>query len=251
MQGVMPPLPEAFIRLLGAAQVSDADGTGLVLNHRRFPVIEGIPILLKDPHCYLHRLCIFLEAQLEKLEPFRRFPPDRPWAEPQARMLERRLNAIRSVLGITAGGPLHQDADLSAPALQSRYDSEANTDLYTRIAWGCRSIPTGHAEVGQLPDAGDFYSRLATVIGALLPRNGVFLDLGCGVGRSVFDAAQSASEGLAIGLDLSLSKIARASAIVRGHSPVCYPIRVEAGFAEAQISALGQTNTVFAIGDAE
>ncbi|MGH8650720.1 MAG: helix-turn-helix domain-containing protein, partial [Gammaproteobacteria bacterium] len=32
--------------------------------------------------------------------------------------------------------------------------------------------------------------------------------LGCGVGRAVFDAAQVAPKGLAIGLDLSLSKIA-------------------------------------------
>ncbi|MGH8653486.1 MAG: hypothetical protein ACREYE_15570, partial [Gammaproteobacteria bacterium] len=69
--------------------------------------------------------------------------------------------------------------------------------------------------------------------------------LGCGVGRAVFDAAQVAPKGLAIGLDLSLSKIARA--IVRGRSFTRCPVREQEGIVEAEIQGQGQLNTAFGL----
>jgi hypothetical protein len=161
-------------------------------------VIDGIPILLKEPRRYLRRLGGFLETQLEKLHQFCEYPGDRLWAEPQSRELQKRLMAVCSVLREAHGIESRTEAGI-AP-LQSKYDGEANTDLYTRIAWGYRSFPKGEAEI-MFPDAGELYTSLATLIRSRLPRSGVFLDLGCGVGRTVFDAAQIAPEGLAIGLD--------------------------------------------------
>lgn len=69
------------------------------------------------------------------------------------------------------------------------------------------------------------------------------------MGRAVFDAAQAAPKGLAIGLDLSLSKIARARAIVRGRSVTRYPVREQEGIVEAEVQGQGQLNTAFGIGD--
>ncbi|MGH8626478.1 MAG: methyltransferase domain-containing protein [Gammaproteobacteria bacterium] len=247
LQDITSHLSPEFIRLLGATIGNDADGTHLVIANERFPVIDGIPILLKEPRRYLRRLSGFLETQLEKLQQFCEYPGDRFWAEPQSRELQKRLMAVRSVLLEAHGIESHTEAGI-AP-LQSKYYGEANTDLYTRIAWGYRSFPKGEAEI-MFPDAGELYTSLATLIRSHLPRSGVFLDLGCGVGRTVFDAAQIAPEGLAIGLDLSLSKIARASAIVRGRTALAYPVREQEGLIEAQLQGQGQLNTAFGIGDA-
>ena len=48
-------------------------------------MIDGIPILLKEPRRYLHRLSGFLATQLEKLQQFCEYPGDRLWAEPQSK----------------------------------------------------------------------------------------------------------------------------------------------------------------------
>jgi SAM-dependent methyltransferase len=221
LQDITFHLSPEFIRLLGATIVDDADGTHLVIANERFPVIDGIPILLKEPRRYLLRLNGLM--QLEKLQQFCEYPGDRLWAEP------------------------HTEAGITP--LQSKYDGEANTDLYTRIAWGYRSFQKRETEI-MFPDAGELYTSLATLIRSHLPRSGVFLDLGCGVGRTVFDAAQIAPEGLAIGLDLSLSKIARARTIVRGRTALAYPVREQEGLIEAQLQGQGQLNTAFGIGDA-
>jgi SAM-dependent methyltransferase len=247
LQDLTGQLPPEFIRLLDATIVNGADGPHLIIANERYPVIDGIPILLKEYRLYLRRLNGFLETQLEKLQQFHEYPADRFWAEPQSLELQKRLMAVRSMLWEAYGIESHTEAGI-AP-IQSKYDVEANTDIYTRIAWGYRSFPKG--ETGRtFPDAGELYTRLATVIRSHLPRTGIFLDLGCGVGRTVFDAAQIALEGLAIGLDLSLSKIVRARAIVRGRAVLGYPFREQEGLIEAQIQGQGQLNTVFGIGDA-
>jgi hypothetical protein len=152
LQDITSHLSPEFIRLLGATIVDDADGTHLVTANERFPVIDGIPILLKEPRRYLHRLSGFLETQLEKLQQFCEYPGDRLWAEPQSRELQKRLMAVRSVLPEAHGIESHTEAGIAT--LQSKYDGEANTDLYTRIAWGYRSFPKGEAEM-MFPDAGE------------------------------------------------------------------------------------------------
>jgi ubiquinone/menaquinone biosynthesis C-methylase UbiE len=80
--------------------------------------------------------------------------------------------------------------------------------------------------------------------------HGVFLDLGCGVGRTVVDAARIAPDGLAIGLDLSLSKVVRARTISQGRAILRYLVREQEGLIEAQIQGQDRLNTAFAIGDA-
>ena len=100
------------------------------------------------------------------------------------------------------------------------------------------------------PDAGELYTKLATLVGSWLPPNGVFLDLGCGVGRTVVDAARIAPDGLAIGFDLSLSKVVRARTISQGTAVLRYPVRAQEGLIEAQIQGQDRLNTAFAIGDA-
>jgi hypothetical protein len=60
-------LPLKFTRLLNATTVNDAGRLALVIA----PLIDGIPILLKEHRCYLHRLNRFLETHLQKLEAFR------------------------------------------------------------------------------------------------------------------------------------------------------------------------------------
>ncbi len=235
-----------FIGLLGAAIVNSTEATQWVIANEGYPMIDGIPILLENPRVYLYRLSGFLEMQLEKLHHFCRYPPDRFWAEPQVVELQKRLLAVRSLLREFYAIESQREAD--GTFLPSKYDSEANTDIYTRIAWGYRSCSKGEAE-RTFPDAGELYTRLATLIRLQLPRNGIFLDLGCGVGRAVFDAAQAAPKGLAIGLDLSFSKIARACAIVRGRSVIRYPVREQEGIVEAEIQGQGQLNTAFGIGD--
>jgi hypothetical protein len=74
LQDITSHLSSEFIRLLGATIVDDADGTHLVIANERFPVIDGIPILLKEPRRYLCRLSDFLETQLEKLQQFCEYP---------------------------------------------------------------------------------------------------------------------------------------------------------------------------------
>jgi hypothetical protein len=70
LQDITSHLSPDFIRLLGATIVNDADGTHLVIANERFPVIDGIPILVKEPRRYLRRLSGFLETQLESYSNF-------------------------------------------------------------------------------------------------------------------------------------------------------------------------------------
>ena len=87
-------LPLKFTRLLNATTVNDAGRLALVIANERYPLIDGIPILLKEHRCYLHRLNRFLETQLQKLEAFRGHPADRFWAEPQSLELQKRMIAV-------------------------------------------------------------------------------------------------------------------------------------------------------------
>jgi SAM-dependent methyltransferase len=240
-------LPLKFTRLLNATTVNDAGRLALVIANERYPLIDGIPILLKEHRCYLHRLNRFLETQLQKLEAFRGHPADRFWAEPQSLELQKRMIAVRA--GLQTDLESASDPDAWNAPLTSKYDGEANTDIYTRIAWGHLSVCTGRG-AAVFPDAGELYTKLATLIRSWLPPNGVFLDLGCGVGRSVVDAARIAPDGLAIGFDLSLSKVVRARTISQGRAVLRYPVREQEGLIEAQIQGQDRLNTAFVIGDA-
>jgi hypothetical protein len=66
----------------------------------------------------------------------------------------------------------------------------------------------------------------------------------------VVDAARIAPDGLAIGFDLSLSKVVRARTISQGTAVLRYPVRAQEGLIEAQIQGQDRLNTAFAIGDA-
>src|ERR1700730_15326719 len=192
---VMPSSPDAlsrnlplkFTRLLNAATLNEPGRLACVIANERYPLIDGIPILLKEHRRYLHRLNRFLGTQLQKLEAFREHPADRFWAEPQSLELQKRMIAVRAGLQ----SDLASDPDASNAPLTSKYDGEANTDIYTRIAWGHLSVCAGR-DATVFPDAGELYTKLATLVGSWLPPNGVFLDLGCGVGRTVVDAARPA-----------------------------------------------------------
>jgi hypothetical protein len=98
LQDFTGQLPPEFIRLLDATMVNDVDGPHLIIANERYPVINGIPILLKEYRLYLRRLNGFLETQLEKLQQFHEYPADRFWAEPQSLELQKRLMAVRSML---------------------------------------------------------------------------------------------------------------------------------------------------------
>ncbi|MGR9105951.1 MAG: class I SAM-dependent methyltransferase [Gammaproteobacteria bacterium] len=236
-----------FKDLLGARVSDENERPYWEIGQQRYPLIEGIPILLGNHRDYLHRLGEFLEMQLDKLQQFGEYPPDRFWVSTQTDELQKRLQAIRAVQAPYDQGESRQPAAI--PSNPSKYDSEANTDIYTRIAWGYRSFATAEGNK-TFPDAGDLYSYLAQLIESKLPANGVCLDLGCGVGRAVSEAARVAPNGLAIGLDLSFSKVARAQAIVSGKALTCYPVREKEGMVKAGIQGLEHNNTAFAVGDA-
>src|ERR1700730_6242651 len=250
---VMPSSPDAlsrnlplkFTRLLNAATLNEPGRLACVIANERYPLIDGIPILLKEHRRYLHRLNRFLGTQLQKLEAFREHPADRFWAEPQSLELQKRMIAVRAGLQ----SDLASDPDASNAPLTSKYDGEANTDIYTRIAWGHLSVCAGRGAT-VFPDAGELYPKLATLVGSWLPPNGVFLALGCGVGRTVVDAARIAPDRLAIGFDLSLSKMVRPRTISQGRAVLWYPVCEQEGLIEAQIQGQDLLNTAFAIGDA-
>jgi len=134
-------LPLKFTRLLNATTVNDAGSLALVIANERYPFIDGIPILLKEHRRYLHRLNRFLGTQVRKLEAFREHPADQFWAEPQSLELQKRMIAVRAGLQTDLEGASDQDA--SNAALTSKCDGEANTDIYTRIAWGHLSVCAG------------------------------------------------------------------------------------------------------------
>jgi uncharacterized protein YbaR (Trm112 family) len=89
-------LPLKFTRLLNATTLNDAGPLALVIANERYPLIDGIPILLKEHR--LHRLNRVLGTQLRKLEAFRGHPADRFWAEPQSLELQKRMLAVRDGL---------------------------------------------------------------------------------------------------------------------------------------------------------
>src|ERR1700732_5162130 len=149
-------LPPKFTRLLNATPVNDAGRLALGIANERYPLIDGIPILLKEHRRYLHRLNRFLGTQLRKLEPFRGHPADRFWAEPQSTELQKRMIAVRA--GLQTHLESASDPDASNGPLTSKYDGEANTDIYTRIAWGHLSVCTGRA-AKVFPAAGEVYTR--------------------------------------------------------------------------------------------
>ena len=131
-------LPLKFTRLLNATTVNDAGRLALVIANERYPLIDRIPILLEEHRHYLYRLNRFIGTQLQKLEAFRGHPADRFWAEPQSLELQKRMIAARA--GLQTDLESASDPDPSNAPLTSKYDGEANTDIYTRIAWGHLSL---------------------------------------------------------------------------------------------------------------
>jgi uncharacterized protein YbaR (Trm112 family) len=136
-------LPLKFTQLLNATTQNDAGHDTLTIASERYPLIDGIPILLKEHRRYLLHLNCFLETQLRKLEVFRRHPADRFWAEPQSVELQKRMIAIRAAYQTDLGSDSNPDASNAFP--RSKYDCEANTDIYTRISWGHLSVCPGRA----------------------------------------------------------------------------------------------------------
>lgn len=243
-----------FLELVDANIVVEQNLRYISSKGNHYPIINGIPILLRHPDSYLRRLRNFLEEQLEKLKPRLEDPGDRFWAEPQYEELQARLQTAlyaqalsRNLRGFgTAREKQNDDSDVQ---MNPRYDGESNTDVYTLIAWGHQSV-LKEAPSQKFSDAGELYTALASKVKQLLPQEGIFLDVGCGVGRTVADAAQIASKGLAIGMDISFSKVSRAQRIVRENTPTVYPIALQGELVEAQIEGQSMLNTLFAVGNA-
>lgn len=244
-------IPLAFLKLMNAAVKTERHARYLASADGRYPLVDGIPILLKRPDAYLLRLRNFLEEQLRQLWQRVDDPGDRFWAEPQYAELQKRLQAIKYTELLSYDVAISQAEphdEMVGMQMDPKYDGEPNTDIYTRIAWGYRSSPQGES-TKVFPDAGELYTTLATSIGETLPVDGVFLEIGCGVGRTVFDAAQVATDGMAIGMDISFSKVARAQRIVRGDAPLNYCAREQFGLIEVQVPGQFALNTLFAVGD--
>jgi len=106
-----------------------------------------------------------------------------------------------------------------------RYDRDFGVaDIYTGIAYGHRLFGSGAAE------------GLYRTMGSLLlsgARSEAVLDLGCGVGRVLYDCAPVWPTTEFVGVDLSYNMCLRASAILHGAVPVPLPALAGRGWPDA------------------
>src|SRR4051794_20707416 len=92
-----------------------------------------------------------------------------------------------------------------------RYDRSFDVpDVYTGIAFGHRLFGDGSAE--------GLYRTMSALV--LSSEAGKVLDLGCGVGRVLYDCAAAMPSADFTGVDLSYNMCLRASALLRGDEPV-------------------------------
>jgi len=234
-------LPAPFLRLFDAELVENQHVTYLT-DHagKRYFVLQGIPILLNEPYPYLIHLRDSIEEQLHQLNSYLQGDASNLWwVEAQRERLQQRLRAIYHALAqVDIPVSFKRTTDSQ---LDSRYETELNTDVYTHIGW---------SYLDDRPDAGDLYKVQQQLMETYLPANGIAVDLGCGVGRNVYNAAQIAEHGLAIGLDLSFSKLDRARAIVGESAPLTYPNAYRHAIEKSTLIGLGKRNATFALGNA-
>jgi SAM-dependent methyltransferase len=97
-----------------------------------------------------------------------------------------------------------------------RYDRDFNVpDVYTGIAFGHRLFADGSAE--------GLYRTMGALLLSSSQRPEAVLDLGCGVGRVLYDCAPALPETAFAGVDLSYSMCRRTSALVNGTEPIPLP----------------------------
>ncbi|MBY0508333.1 MAG: class I SAM-dependent methyltransferase [Bryobacteraceae bacterium] len=98
----------------------------------------------------------------------------------------------------------------------SRYDRDFSVpDVYTGIAFGHRLFGSGAAE-------GLYRTVSALLLATPKPPEAV-LDLGCGVGRVLYDCAPAWPATRFLGIDLSYNICRRASALLKSNQPVPLP----------------------------
>lgn len=101
-----------------------------------------------------------------------------------------------------------------ADRANSRYDRDFNVpDVYTGIAYGHRLFADGSAE--------GLYRTMSALLLAAAPKT--VLDLGCGVGRVLYDCAPALPETQFAGLDLSYNMCRRATQLLHGADPIPLP----------------------------
>jgi len=106
-----------------------------------------------------------------------------------------------------------------------RYDRDFGVaDIYTGIAFGHRLFGIGAAE--------GLYRTMGSLLLSGAPSEAV-LDLGCGVGRVLYDCAPAWPKTEFVGVDLSYNMCLRAAAILRGEAPVPLPALAGRGWPDA------------------
>ena len=96
----------------------------------------------------------------------------------------------------------------------SRYDRDFNVpDVYTGIAYGHRIFGRGDAE--------GLYRTMSALLLAASPRT--VLDLGCGVGRLLYDCAPALPAAEFAGVDISYNMCRRSVQLLLGQEPVELP----------------------------
>ena len=117
------------------------------------------------------------------------------------------LDLIDESIPVFAPRPLAERAN-------DPYDRDFHVvDVYTGIAFGHRLFSDGSAE--------GLYRTMSALLLAWRPS--AVLDLGCGVGRTLYDCAPALPDAIFTGVDLSYNMCRRASALLGATQPVALP----------------------------
>lgn len=110
---------------------------------------------------------------------------------------------------------------------RDRYDRSFDVpDVYTGIAFGHRLFGDGAAE--------GLYRTMSALLLAGRPQ--AVLDVGCGVGRVLYDCAAALPETQFTGLDYSYNMCRRARALLQGREPIALPGLERWGWAGVQFA---------------
>ena len=120
---------------------------------------------------------------------------------------------------------------------QDRYDRDfVVADIYTGIAYGHRLFGSGAAE--------GLYRTMSALLLSTAKAPATVLDLGCGVGRVVYDCAPVWLGTEFVAMDLSYNMCLRAAALLRGDQAVPLPALAGRGWPDAVFTAPRQLSNV-------